>query len=184
MKFKLLQQVLVAGIVLAGSALAADRSKTNLPLTDADLAKNVLHKLQTYSSYGPFDEVTFQVRNGQVFLSGEVTEPFKKSDMQNVAAKVPGVQGVTDNIQVLPFSDRDNRLRSEIAASIRHDPSLSRYETGTNPSIHILVDNGQVTLAGVVATQSDKDASALRAETTGLTLGSIVNNLQVLTPAT
>jgi hyperosmotically inducible periplasmic protein len=184
MKYKLLQQVLVAGTLLAGSALAAGGSKTNLPVTDTDLAENVQHKLLSYSNYGAFDEVNFQVQNGQVLLSGEVTEPFKKSEMQNIAAKVPGVQGVTNNIQVLPFSDRDNRLRLEIAASIRRDPSLSRYETGTNPSIHILVDNGKVTLAGVVATQSDKDGSTLRAETAGLTLGSIVNNLQVPTPAT
>jgi hypothetical protein len=135
----------VAGILLAGSALAADGSKTNLPLTDADVANNVQHRLLSYSNYSPFDEVNFQVRNGQVFLSGEVTEPFKKSDMHKIAARVPGVRGVTDNIQALPFSDRDNLLRREIAASVRRDPSLSRYETGTNPSIHILVNNGQVT---------------------------------------
>ncbi len=183
MKFKLLQQVLVAGMLLAGSALATGGSETNLLLTDADLARNVQHKLLNYSNYSAFDEVNFQVRNGQVFLSGAVTEPFKKSDMHNIAAKVPGVQGVTDNIQALPFSDRDNRLRRETAASIGRVPSLSRYETGMNPSIHILVDNGQVTLAGVVTTQSDKDGSTPRAEIAGLTLGSIVNNLQVLTPA-
>ena len=183
MKLKLLQQVLVAGALLADSALAADGSKTNLPLADADLAKSVQHQLLNYSDYSAFDEVTFQVRNGQVSLSGEVTEPFKKSDMHNIAAKVPGVQGVTDNIRVLPFSDCDNLLRREIAASIHRDPSLSRYQAGTNPAIHILVNNGQVTLTGFVNAQSDKDAAALRAETAGLTFGSIVNNLQVVTPS-
>jgi hyperosmotically inducible periplasmic protein len=183
MKYKLLQQVLVAGAVLAGSALAANGPEANLPVTDTDLAQNVQHRLLTYSDYSAFDEVTFQVRNGQVTLAGEVTEPFKKSDMRNIVAKVAGVQGVTDNIQVLPFSDRDNLLRREIAASIGRDPSLSRYQVGTNPAIHIVVDNGRVTLTGFVNTQADKVSAALRAETAGLPSSLIANNLQVVTPS-
>ena len=110
-------QVLVSGAVFAGAALAAGGSQSNPPLPDATVAKNVQQQLMKYGNYSMFDEVTFQIHAGQVTLSGSVTEPFKKSDMQKIAAKVPGVEGVTDNIQVLPFSDADNALRRKIATA-------------------------------------------------------------------
>jgi hyperosmotically inducible periplasmic protein len=183
MKTKLLQQVLVAGALLAGTAFGAGQTNLKPAASDQDIAKNVQHALLNYSDFTVFDDLSFQVQNGQVTLFGAVTEPFKKSDMQNIAAKVPGVNGVANNIQVLPFSDNDNLLRREIATALRHDPALGRYQIGTHPSIHILVNNGQVTLAGAVNTQSDKDAAAIRATAFGMKFGSIVNNLQVVPPS-
>jgi hyperosmotically inducible periplasmic protein len=180
MKTKLLQQVLVAGALLAGTAFGADRINLKPVASDQDLAKDVQHALLNYSDFTAFDDLSFRVQNGQVTLFGAVTEPFKRSDIQNITAKVPRVNGVANNIQVLPFSDSDNLLRREIATALRHDPALGRYQMGTHPSIHILVNNGQVTLAGAVNTQSDKDAAAIRATAFGMKFGSIVNNLQVV----
>lgn len=171
-------QVLVSGALLAGSALAAGGSKSNLPLPDATVAKNVQQRLMKSASYTLFDEVTFQIHAGQITMSGSVTAPFKKSDMEKIAGKVPGVKGVTDNIQVLPFSDADNALRRKIATAFRNDPSLSRYQLGTNPSIHILVDEGQTVLNGTVRTQDDKNDAAVLSQYAGST--AITNNLQVV----
>jgi hyperosmotically inducible periplasmic protein len=112
-----------------------------------------------------------------------VTQPIKKSDIHNIVAKLPGVEGVSDNIQVLPLSDNDNLLRRQIAASIYRFPSLSRYGMGTHPSIHIIVDNGHVTLTGVVDSQADKNTAMIRASSAGLSFGPIVNNLQVVPPS-
>jgi hyperosmotically inducible protein len=185
MKLKLIGNALLAGALLAGSALAADKPKPNLPRTDADISKSVMHEMLTYPYYGVFDDLSFKVENGQVTLYGAVTTPIKKSDMQNIVAKLPGVEGVTDNIQVLPLSDNDNLLRRQIAASIYRYPTLSRYGMGTHPSIHIIVDNGHVTLTGVVDTQADKDVATMRASAAGMSFGPIVNNLQVVrTPKT
>ena len=183
MKSKLLARVLIAGALLAGSVFAADKTKpNNVPRTDVEISKSILHNLLTYPYYSIWDDVSFQVQNGQVALYGAVTQPIKKADIQNIVAKLPGVESVTDNIEVLPLSENDNLLRRQIAASIYRFSSLSRYGMGTHPSIHIIVDNGHVTLTGVVDTQADKDVAGMRASAAGLSFGPIVNNLQVVRP--
>jgi hyperosmotically inducible protein len=180
MKSKFLGHILIAGALLASPVLAADKTKPNLPRTDAEISKSVMHEVMTYPYYGIFDDISYKVENGQVTLLGAVTQPIKKSDIHNIVAKLPGVEGVTDNIEVLPLSNNDNLLRRQIAASIYRYPTLSRYGMGTHPSIHIIVDNGHVTLTGVVDTEADKDVAGIRASSAGLSFGSIVNNLRVV----
>jgi hyperosmotically inducible periplasmic protein len=180
MKSRQTFQVLMAGVLLASSALASDKPAT-VPRTDADIAKSVQHELLTYPYYSIFDDISFQVQNGQVALMGEVTQPFKQSDIHNIVAKAPGVEGLTDRIRVLPISDFDNRLRQQVAAAIYRYPSLSRYGMGTHPSIHIVVENGHVTLTGVVDNVADKNVAGIRASSVGMSFGPVVNNLQVAT---
>ena len=124
MKSQVLGRVLLAGALLAGSALAAHKTRPVGPQTDADIAKNVQHELLTYPYYSVFDDVTYKVQNGQVTLLGAVTQPVKKSDIQNIVASVPGVERVNDQIEVLPLSPNDNLLRRQIAAAIYRFPSL------------------------------------------------------------
>ncbi len=183
MKSKLFGQIILAGALLASTGFAADKTKPILPRTDADIVKSVHHELMTYPYYGIFDNISYKVQNGQVTLFGAVTQPIKKSDMAHIVAKLPGVESVNDNIQVLPLSDNDNLLRRQIAASIYRFPSLSRYGAGTHPSIHIIVENGHVTLTGVVDNEADKNVAAIRASSAGLSFGPIVNNLQVVPPS-
>jgi len=180
MKSKLLRQILAAGALLAGPALAAVQPNVtpDPPLPDTQIAQTVQRDLLKYANFTVFDDLSFKVQNGRLTLFGEVTEPFKKADIEKIAAKVPGATGVTDEIQVLPFSDMDNLLRSRIAVSIYHDPSLARYRAGTNSPIHIIVDNGGVTLKGAVYTQADKEDAGLLASS----VAPIVNNLQVVNP--
>jgi osmotically-inducible protein OsmY len=172
-----LLQVLVSGSLLASAALAAGGSRLNASLPDAAVAKNVQQQLMKYANYTMFDEVNFQVHSGQITLSGNVTEPFKKADMEKIAARVPGVQGVTGDIRVLPFPDTDNALRNRIAIAINNDASLTRYEQGQTPAIHVIVDQGQSTLIGTVQTQSDKNDAALLSQYAGS--AATTNNLQV-----
>ncbi len=182
MKARLLQAVLAGGL-LAASALAAHKPTVVGPQTDADIAKNVQHNLLTYPYYSIWDDITYKVSNGQVSLYGAVTQPIKKSDIQNIVAKLPGVESVNDNIEVLPLSSNDDLLRRQIAASIYRFPTLSRYGMGTHPSIHIIVDNGHVTLTGIVDSQGDKNLAGIRASLAGMSFGSIVNNLQIAVPS-
>jgi len=159
--------------------MANSNNSANPPQTDEQIAKAVRHEVLIYPYYSIWDEVDFQVANGQVQLSGAVTQPVKKSDLGRIVQHIPGVTSVANNLDVLPLSPMDNRLRMQVARAIYSFAPLSRYGAGSLPSIHIIVANGHVTLAGVVDTQNDKQLAGMRAARAGLSFGPVVNNLQV-----
>ncbi|MBZ5608353.1 MAG: BON domain-containing protein [Acidobacteriia bacterium] len=122
-----------------------------------DLNESVRHELVMLPYYSIFDDLAFKVDNGVVTLSGDVTRPILKSDAENVVKKIPGVTKVVNNIHVLPLSPFDNRIRVAEYRAIFRSGALYRYALGVNPSIHIIVDNGHVTLRGIVDNQADKN---------------------------
>jgi hyperosmotically inducible protein len=186
MKSRFLVRFLTAGALLAAGASlagAADKSNPALPKTDAEITKSVLHQVRIYPYYTLWDDISFRVNNGQVELMGEVTQPVKKSDIEHIIAKLPGVTSVADNIEVLPLSPNDNLLRRQVAAAIYRDPAFTRYAMEPVPAIHIIVENGHVMLTGVVANDFEKNLAGIRASGAGLSLGPVVNNLQVEHPS-
>jgi hyperosmotically inducible protein len=128
-----------------------------------DLADAVRHELVMLPYYSVFDDLQFSVDNGAVTLAGDVTRPSLKSDAANVVKRIQGVTNVVNNIKVLPLSSMDNRIRVATYRSVFGYAGLYRYAMGTNPSIRIIVDNGHVTLKGVVANQGDKNIAYIRA---------------------
>jgi hyperosmotically inducible protein len=76
---------------------------------------------------------------------------------------LPGVTDVVNNIKVLPLSPFDNRIRAAEYRAIFGFSNLYRYAMGANPSVHIIVDNGHVTLKGVVANEADRNLAYIRA---------------------
>jgi hyperosmotically inducible protein len=128
-----------------------------------DLADAVRHELVMLPYYSVFDDLEFTVENGTVTLAGDVTRPVLKSDAENVVKRIAGVTQVVNNIKVLPLSPLDNRIRVATYRSVFGYASLYRYAMGANPSIHIIVDNGHVTLKGVVSNQGDKNIAYIRA---------------------
>jgi hyperosmotically inducible protein len=128
-----------------------------------DLADAVRHELVMLPYYSVFDDFQFTVENGTVTLAGDVTRPVLKSDAENVVKRIAGVTSVVNNIKVLPLSSLDNRIRVATYRSVFGAAGLYRYAMGTNPSIHIIVDNGHVTLKGVVSNQGDKNIAYIRA---------------------
>jgi hyperosmotically inducible protein len=135
--------------------------KTNPP---RDLRDAVRHELVMLPYYSVFDDFEFSVdNNGVVTLMGDVTRPVLKSDAENVVKRIPGVTAVVNNVKVLPLSPFDNRIRAATYRSIFGYAGLYRYAMGTNPSIHIIVENGHITLKGVVATEGDKNIANIRA---------------------
>jgi hyperosmotically inducible periplasmic protein len=176
---RLLMTALMAGAGIAAAATANGAG----PQSDADIAKQVRHEIVMYPSYSIWDDVSFRVSNGQVELSGAVSQPFKKFDIQRLVQRVPGVAGVTNEVRVLPLSPNDDRLRLQVARAIFRDPSFTRYAMAAVPSIHIIVENGHVTLTGVVGTDMEKQIAGMRANTAGLSFGPVVNNLQVEHPS-
>jgi hyperosmotically inducible periplasmic protein len=181
MKRGILGKVLMTAALVAVIAAASDKS-AKAPLTGADLEKSVRHEILMYSNYTLWDDISFRVDNGHVSLLGEVSQPYKKSDVERIVQHIPGVASVTNEIKVLPLSMQDDRLRLQVARAIYRDPTLSRYAMGAIPSIHIIVDNGRVTLTGAVNNAMEKQIAGMRASAAGLSFGPVVNNLTVENP--
>ena len=176
MKIRMLGRILTVAALAIGAAAAA------IP-NDADIARSVRHEVLMYSRYTVWDDINFRVNNGNVELTGAVSQPFKKQDLQRIVQSVPGVASVTNEIKVLPLSTFDDRLRVQVARAIYSDPTLSRYAMGAIPAIHIIVDNGHVTLTGLVSSDAEKQVAGMRASGAGLSFGPVVNNLSVDHPA-
>jgi hyperosmotically inducible protein len=92
------------------------------------------------------------------------------------------VAGVTNQLEVLPLSPFDDRLRLQIARAVYGHTALSRYAYQSLPPIHIIVDNGRVTLEGVVNNDMEKQIAGMQASSAGLSFGPVVNNLRVENP--
>jgi len=180
MKRGILGTFLVAATLVA-TAVAADKGNAKA-LTGADLEKGVRHGILMYSNYTLWDDISFRIDNGNVELLGAVSQPYKKTDLERIVQRIPGVASVTNEIKVLPLSPQDDRLRLQVARAIFRDPILSRYGMGAVPSIHIIVDNGHVTLTGAVNNTVDKQVAGMRASGAGLSFGPVINNLTVDNP--
>ena len=142
------------------------------------IAREVRHELVMLPYYGVFDNLAYRVDGSTVTLMGEVTRPTLKSDASNVVKKIEGVEKVDNQIQVLPLSSMDDRLRLAEYRAIFGTPGLDRYAMQAVPPIHIIVNNGKVTLEGVVASQGDKDLAGVKAN--GVSgVFSVTNNLRV-----
>ena len=175
---------LMAAALLAGAAAAGAADKQAAQLTpDATLADHVRHAIVMYPRYSIFDDVYIQVENGSVHLTGVVNQPFKKSDLDKIVRGVAGDGQVQDDIRVLPLSTNDERIRQRVARAIYGDVTMTRYAIQPVKPIHIVVENGHVTLTGIVATNFDKQIAGTRAAGAGMSFGPIVNNLQVENPA-
>ena len=182
MKPTILGRFLMAAALLASAAGASTKTPSAGPMTDADLAKHVRHEVLMYARYTIWDDVSFRVANGSVLLMGAVNQPYKKTDLGRIVQGIPGVAGVTNELKVLPLSNNDDRLRLQVARAIYGDTVLSRYRTMAVPPIHIIVDNGHVTLTGVVNNALEKQVAGMRASGAGLSFGPVTNNLEVENP--
>jgi len=173
---------LVALFTIFSTAAMADdvasKSTTSLPRTDARLAEDVAHGIRMYSHYDIFDWVQGKVVNGVVTLEGSVREPFHKSDYGKIVARIDGVKNVDNQLRVLPLSNFDDQIRRAASRAIYGDPKFTGYALQANPPIHIIVDNGKVTLRGVVANSMDKQVAETRVRTNVMAFD-VINDLQV-----
>src|SRR5437899_3868678 len=180
MKRSFLKMVaLTATLALAG--IAGATTGPSGPLTDSQIAAKAAHEIRMYSRYTIWDNLNVRVHDGNLELTGQVSQPYKKQDLQRIVQSVPGVTSVTNAVEVLPSFNDDN-LRLRIARSIYRDPALSRYAIQAVPPINIIVKNLHVTLEGVVNNDVEKNVAAMRAATAGLSFGPVQNNLRVENP--
>lgn len=128
------------------------------------LIKAIRHELVMLPYYNVFDWLEFEVRGESVVLRGQVVRPTLKSDAENVVKKLEAVEKVINEIEVLPLSPNDDRIRTAVYRAIfNYNSPLFRYATQSVPPIHIIVRNGRVTLKGVVATKGDSDIANIKA---------------------
>jgi hyperosmotically inducible protein len=119
---------------------------------DIVLTGSAARSVSTYSRYTVFDDIAVTVDAGEVVLTGKVTQPLKKEELGRRMADLPGVRSVRNEIEVLPVSIGDDRIRRSVARAIYGSPTFWRFAAMPNPPIHIIVENGRLTLTGVVPT--------------------------------
>ena len=169
-------------VLIAATAIQARAQNTshqrNERKMQENLVKEVRHQLLLLPYYSVFDNLLFKVEGDKVTLLGQVVRPTLKSDAENAVKSIEGVASVNNQIEVLPVSPMDDQLRRAVYRAIYGDAVLSRYGMSALPSIHIIVRNGNVTLEGVVDSESDKNLANLRASAVP-NVFSVTNNLTV-----
>ena len=180
---------------LAAPALIAQNPSPTWSQDDTlRIAKEVQKRLAGLTNYGVFDWITFGFHGKTVVLKGYASRPTLKSSAANVLKGIPGIESVDNQIEVLPLSSNDDRIRASVYNRIYTQPSLRKYNANqgsvaqalgpggrsvammaggiTNDpprgfhAIHIIVKNGNVTLYGVVNNASDEAIAEMQANST------------------
>jgi hyperosmotically inducible protein len=167
----------VNGVPVRG-ARQNNKNQSNEPASHQTLVKEVRHQLLLLPYYSVFDILSYRVDGDTVTLEGSVVRPTLKSDAESAVKSVEGVGSVVNKVQVLPLSAMDDQSRTALYRAIYGDPTLSRYAYSSLASIHIIVNNGNVTLEGTVDNEADKNLAGLRANGVP-NVFSVKNNLVV-----
>jgi hyperosmotically inducible periplasmic protein len=150
-------------------------------ISDQQLQDTLIKKI-SYDRVGygttAFNAISVSVQNGVVTLGGTAYGPIDKNTAVSDASYTPGVKDVIDNIQVDPVSPMDDQIRRQVYRTVYGFPMLNKYAIDPAQPIRISVQNGNVTLFGVVLNQADKDAAGIRANTVPGVF-SVKNELQV-----
>jgi osmotically-inducible protein OsmY len=169
-----LAAILIAGVAPAGGAQSAEA----IHRREARITREVRHKLVMLPEFSVFDNLAFKVDGDTVTLLGQVRNAVLRDEAQSAVKRIEGVEHINNQIEILPPSPNDDRIRRQVARVIFRDDRLFRYSMGAVPPIHIIVKAGHVALEGVVATQGDKNVAGIRAnEVPGVF--SVANNLSV-----
>lgn len=167
-------------LTLPAATPAQDQPNRDQPTARSTerIIKEVRHELLMLPYFTVFDNIAYKVDGFNVTLLGQVTNPVTKSDAENAVKHIEGVEHVDNQIEVLPPSPMDYRLRQRLFRSIYGYPALQRYALGVQKPIRIIVKNGHVALEGVVDSQADKNLAGIRANSVS-GIFSVDNNLQV-----
>lgn len=161
----------VLALILSASAAAAAQERKDL-----QIFRDISHQVNRYTQFTIFDNVDASVTQGHVVLTGAVTMPYKKTDIERRVREVSGVSEVDNRIEVLPVSQFDDELRFRIARAIYSNSAFWNYAAMANPPIHIVVNRGRVTLTGVV--QSNVDRMLAQSLATGFVAFEVKNALK------
>jgi hyperosmotically inducible periplasmic protein len=180
---------LAAVAVFFVASAVADKQQTHSdvftsgPQDESPLAREVRHNLLMLPYYSIFADLYFEVNGSVVTLKGACpSEPpwDIKSDAENAVKNIQGVTKVVNEIRELPLSPFDWQIRRAVAKALYGDPEIGmRYAAQALPSVHIIVENGHLTLDGVVDNQMDDTLIRARASSVP-NVFSVTDNLTVL----
>jgi len=171
-------KTLALALAMAASAGATQANRLPSERARERLIKEVRHELVMLPYYGVFDNLAYQVNGYTVTLSGQVTRPTLKAGAERAVKQIEGVEKIVNNIEVLPVSPNDDRLRLAVYRAIYGHANLNRYALQAVPPIHILVKNGNVTLEGVAANEADRNVANIQARSVSGVF-EVTNNLKV-----
>ncbi len=134
--------------------------------SDKGVGEAVAKVVLRYVHFTIYDDVNVGVDDGNVVLTGRVTMPFKSDEIESRVSRVMGVQSLTNEIETLPTSIGDARIRANLAYRIYRDALFQRYAFRVNPPVHIIVERGNVALTGAVNTEVEKRKAELIARST------------------
>jgi hyperosmotically inducible periplasmic protein len=169
-------------VLLMSAAILLAQTSIAIAQTSVDTIKRIEHQVRreliTLPFYSLFDHFAFRVDGSSVALMGKVTRPTLKSDAENAVKRIEGVENVVNQIEVLPLSPSDDRLRTRLYRAIYGHSALQIYSMRAVPPIHIIVQNGHVTLEGAVGNTMQKNIAGISAN--GVSgVFSLTNNLAV-----
>ena len=167
--------ILCAALIAAQIGFAGDQTRKP---PETRIEQQVRKALVTLPFYNVFDSFSFRVDGDTVTLMGKVVWPTLKCDAENGVKKIEGVERVNSQIEVLPLSPNDDRLRLSLYRAIYGHPVLQTLAIRAVPPIHILVENGDVTLEGAVASSMEKTVAGIQANSV-FGVFSVTNNLLV-----
>ena len=174
----------VVAFALVGTAIPAAAKTSQQALArnsgnyEAWLSNQVRHALVTLPYYSVFDNLEYKIDGNNVTLLGQVLFPNNKEDVAKAVKRIEGVQSVNNQIQELPIDPFDQQIRRAEFRSIYGAPGMDIYVIRSVQPIHIIVNNGHVTLEGVVRNQTDKNIAGLYANRVA-NVFSVTNNLRI-----
>ena len=171
----MIRRVVVPGMIVFAAAVLGTQTSQR---AEDRIPREVRHELVMLPYYDVFDYLTYRVDGPKVSLFGQVTLPTLKSDAEKVVKKVESVETVENQIEVLPLSPNDDRVRRAAYRAIFSKAPLQRYQLSAVPPIHIIVKNGDITLEGVVANDGDKNMAEIAAKGVHGAF-SVKNNLRI-----
>jgi hyperosmotically inducible protein len=169
---------LVVSLAFASLPVVAQEREVS-PKAVERIQKEVRHELVMLPFLTVFDNLAYKVDGYKVTLLGQVTNPQLKSDAEKSIQKIEGVEKVDNQIEVLPASPFDDRLRQRLYRAIYGYPPMQKYALPVLKPIRIVVKNGNVTLEGVVDNEGDKNIANVRAHGVSGSF-SVTNNLVVV----
>jgi hyperosmotically inducible protein len=177
--------LVLAGVLsLSAVSLASPRDRKAEAIypaavsSDQQLANKVAGAIRGYPYFSIFDWVTGTVKDGVVTLNGSVHVPGRQEEFARIAAKVPGVTKVINDLKVLPNSPFDDQLRMAAARAIYRDSNFLDLANQPNPPVHIIVEHGQVRLEGMVTNKMQRQLAEMDVRSRTMAFD-VVNDLAV-----
>jgi osmotically-inducible protein OsmY len=169
-------KTVVSLVFLSLFAVATTARAGQVERKDLQVFNDIANQLNRYTQLTIFDSISASVDDGRVVLTGWVTMPYKRDDIERRVRKVEGVGAIANKIEVLPVSQFDDQLRFRISRAIYGNSMFWNYANMVNPPIRIVVNRGHVTLEGVV--QSNVERQLARALATGFGEFDVKNRLK------